>query len=367
MPVLLADIAERVGISKTAVCRVINGHRRGVKVNISPARQAEVLRVAKELGYQPHAGASALRRQRFNRVGLLMPFNVHGIMYGIPAMWKIMAELSRQGLGLSLVNMTPRQVGSLNDADIFQERGYDALIVAAQAEAAVQQSIQAIRLPKLMFNIGEVAPQGCIIADDFEIGYLTTRLAIEAGHRRLAVGCAGVYDQSYERLRFAGARCAIAEAGLTRSAFFADKLTDPLWPDWLAGLLKQPNPPTAIVAMRQLNAIAAYEMLVQHGLLPGRQVSVLCMDGSFQNRIPKFNGMWLDQDDMGILVAERIGDLLRNPKQVLANQWIKAQWSVGHTLSTPDGQPARDIPPSLASLRLALNDPKRKQYEGTGS
>ena len=57
----MGDIAQRVGVSRTAVSFVLNNRDDG---SVSPATRERILRAADELGYRPHAGARALAAQR---------------------------------------------------------------------------------------------------------------------------------------------------------------------------------------------------------------------------------------------------------------------------------------------------------------
>jgi LacI family transcriptional regulator len=68
MPITIADVAERAGVSKTTVSRVLNG-----KGELDSATAARVRRVIDELGYVPSAGAVGLARGRTRIVGMLVP------------------------------------------------------------------------------------------------------------------------------------------------------------------------------------------------------------------------------------------------------------------------------------------------------
>jgi LacI family transcriptional regulator len=68
VPITIADVAARAGVSKTTVSRVLNG--RG---ELDASTAARVRRVIDELGYVPSAGAVGLARGRTQIVGLLVP------------------------------------------------------------------------------------------------------------------------------------------------------------------------------------------------------------------------------------------------------------------------------------------------------
>ena len=68
MPITIADVAARAGVSKTTVSRVLNG-----KGELDIATASRVRQVIDELGYVPSARAVGLARGRTRIVGMLVP------------------------------------------------------------------------------------------------------------------------------------------------------------------------------------------------------------------------------------------------------------------------------------------------------
>ena len=68
MPITIADVAARAGVSKTTVSRVLNG-----KGELDIATANRVRQVIDELGYVPSARAVGLARGRTRIVGMLVP------------------------------------------------------------------------------------------------------------------------------------------------------------------------------------------------------------------------------------------------------------------------------------------------------
>ncbi|RGC69408.1 HTH-type transcriptional repressor CytR [Micromonospora sp. MW-13] len=68
VPITIADVATRAGVSKTTVSRVLNG-----KGELGQATAARVRAVIKEMGYVPSARAVGLARGRARVVGMLVP------------------------------------------------------------------------------------------------------------------------------------------------------------------------------------------------------------------------------------------------------------------------------------------------------
>jgi LacI family transcriptional regulator len=68
MPITIADVAARAGVSKTTVSRVLNG-----KGELDVATASRVRQVIEEMGYVPSARAVGLARGRTRIVGMLVP------------------------------------------------------------------------------------------------------------------------------------------------------------------------------------------------------------------------------------------------------------------------------------------------------
>lgn len=66
------DVAKLAGVSQTTVSYVMSGRR-----TVAPETERRVLEAMKELGYQPHSGARALRSQKTHVIGLVVPYR-HG-------------------------------------------------------------------------------------------------------------------------------------------------------------------------------------------------------------------------------------------------------------------------------------------------
>ena len=68
MPTTIYDIADRARVSIATVSRVLNGHPR-----VSEATRSRVFRVAKDLGYEPHASAQSLARDNTQLIAAIVP------------------------------------------------------------------------------------------------------------------------------------------------------------------------------------------------------------------------------------------------------------------------------------------------------
>jgi LacI family transcriptional regulator len=74
MHLTLEDIADKAGVSRSTVSRVINN-----KPNVRAEVRQRVLQIIEETGYEPHAAARSLASHRSRLIGLVIPRTVHTV------------------------------------------------------------------------------------------------------------------------------------------------------------------------------------------------------------------------------------------------------------------------------------------------
>ncbi|MCW3819916.1 LacI family transcriptional regulator [Micromonospora sp. DR5-3] len=122
MPITIADVASRAGVSKTTVSRVLNG-----KGEIHARTAARVRAVIDELGYVPSARAVGLARGRTRVVGMLVP----------ALTWPWMGEVLQgavdtvesAGYGLMLLTCNRGEASLRQFASQVSAKSFDGLLV----------------------------------------------------------------------------------------------------------------------------------------------------------------------------------------------------------------------------------------------
>ncbi|RYV52137.1 LacI family DNA-binding transcriptional regulator [Pengzhenrongella frigida] len=258
----ITDVALAAGVSVSTVSKVING-----RYGIAVATSARVQEVVKELGYEASLVARSMRSHRTNVIGILVaefePFSAE-ILKGTAAAladtdYELLAytgsRLSR-GAGWERRSLS-RLSGTLIDG---------ALIVTP----SVVDADPGVPLVSIDPHAG---PAGLpmVDADSLAGAVLATRHLIDLGHRRIGF-MAGRPDLESSRLREAGFRQALAEAGLEADPDLirvADYRRDAARAAATA-LLTHPDRPTAIFAANDLSAMGTMDVARELGLdLPG--------------------------------------------------------------------------------------------------
>lgn len=152
-PVVLSDLAERLGVSTMTVSRALND-----QPGVGAATRARVLALAAELGYRPNASARALVTGRNAVVGVIgcdIPY------YGPGSVLDGMSQAARR-LGYSL------RVATLHSSDKespdeltgqLVSEGVAGLVVAIGGAAAVAWAVPAMMIPGLVPESGWREPQ----------------------------------------------------------------------------------------------------------------------------------------------------------------------------------------------------------------
>jgi LacI family transcriptional regulator len=122
VPLTMADVARRAGVSKTTVSRVLNG-----KDDLDPATAARVRQVIEELGYVPSAGAVSLARGRTRVIGMLVPSLtwpwVGEVLQGV------VDVAETEGYGLLLFSANRGEESIVRFASKVSAKTFDGLVV----------------------------------------------------------------------------------------------------------------------------------------------------------------------------------------------------------------------------------------------
>jgi len=257
-PPTMRDVARRAGVSLKTVSRVVNG-----ETTVAPDLAARVRAAVEMLHYQPHLGASMLRRndRRTRTIGVLLadvanPFSA--------AVHRAVEDEAR-GHGVHVL------IGSLDEdplrerelARAFAQRQADGLIVAPAG--LNQQHLGSIGDLPIVFvdrpAVGFAADS--VLATNFAGAAEAVRHLLTHGHRRIAYLGDHVRIAT-ARSRYEGYLSAITEAGL--APFGGHELHSPdATAAAVEALLAGAEPPTALFSGQNLITIGAVQQLRRLG------------------------------------------------------------------------------------------------------
>ncbi|MBN1673966.1 MAG: LacI family DNA-binding transcriptional regulator [Kiritimatiellae bacterium] len=186
MPVTLETIAERVGVSKWTVSRVLRG--RAKESWGSMARRAdEIRRVAREMGYRPNAAAKAVSEGRFGNVGLLL-----STQQRTSRLTSGMLNAMHDALAAHETKLTVARVADekLTDpdylSDVLRSLSVDGLLINYTHHMPKQmiELVRQYRLPSIWVNVKRSTD--AVHPNDLKAGKLAAQLLLDQGHRYTA-------------------------------------------------------------------------------------------------------------------------------------------------------------------------------------
>lgn len=175
MSVTMKDIAIMANVSQAAVSIAINNKK---STRVSEQKRAEIIELAKKLGYSPSVSARHLRGKGTNTIGII------GGVSGVPVqrglIWRITRLLREKGYHSMLADS---QVNKQEESEIISEfvaHGVDAIIIVSHNEIKTTPPIPYLRI--------DTDNKGVDIGIDKECGgYEITRHLIEDhGHKKIA-------------------------------------------------------------------------------------------------------------------------------------------------------------------------------------
>jgi LacI family transcriptional regulator len=324
--VKIKDIAAACGVSISTVSNVLNGKSHKVSDEIARKINEEVERT----GYRPSYLARNLRASSTKTIGViaedLIVFSTPSIIEGI------MSCCEKHGYNIVIENMRlfGRWHGEwLRDEALFDtalsnvltkmdSMNLDGILYVGGHEHTVHNLFSARNLPIVMaYAIAADSKIPTFRLDDITGGYDAIKYLVSKGHRKIGV-VGGEYDNTHTVNRILGIQKAMFEEGI---------LFDPAlvqYQSWskkggyegMKALLDKEI--TAVFCMSDLIASGAYQALMEKGLVPGKDISVMGYDNQelSSSLTPQVTTMALPLPEIGCRAANAIINLIENPGAV---------------------------------------------------
>ncbi|MDZ7374229.1 MAG: LacI family transcriptional regulator [candidate division KSB1 bacterium] len=174
------DVARKAGVGIGTVSRALND-----SPNISPQTKEKVLRVAREMGYQPHALARGLARKRTGAIGAIVPFLTN--YFYLELLKGIQHEISRSKYDLILYSADDVARGEDLLERVLRERRVDGVLyISMPLSNRMARKVRSRRLPVVL--VDSYHPEVDSIHVENQLGaYQATRYLLDLGYRRLGM------------------------------------------------------------------------------------------------------------------------------------------------------------------------------------
>lgn len=323
--VTIYDIAQALNTSATTVSRALQG-----KPGVSKKMVAQIIEMARKMGYTPNLTATNLRTRRSGNIGVLVPrLNSNFIIEVISGIEKTLREKGFRVLIMQSDEQFDREKEAA--AALFESR-VDGLIVSLASETSdyrhfnrfIDEGIPIVQFDRVSEQIGGTRIQ----VNDYQSAYELTRYLLTTGCQRLVHVTGDVTRNVYaERVR--GFWEALAEVPdiFASAQVISSRLTiDDA--DRVFELLKAMSPqPDAVFTANDTMAVACMLRFVNAGIKVPASISFAGFNDTFEASLatPQLTTMRHPSFRMGQLAAQKIMEQIQTPESDIVNEVITLQ------------------------------------------
>ena len=267
----LAEVADIADVSISTVSKVLNG-----RTGVSDETRARIEALLQQQGYnrrQSSAGPAAL---------------IDVLVWEIDSTWavELIAGVERvareHGLGMVVSGTQDRKTADPRWLDaVLQRRPVGVLLVGAELPEGPRRVLQSRQIPVVTIDQGGHAhpSEHSVGSADWSGAFQATRHLLDLGHRRIGI-ITGPDDMIASVARLSGFRAALEAAGVPLPAEYVRRgefhHRDGL--EQGGALLALAEPPTAVFASNDLQALGVYEAARSNGVRIPEQLSVVGYD-----------------------------------------------------------------------------------------
>jgi len=269
MPVTLKEVAERAGVSRSAVSRTFTD---GASVSMSMRRKVEA--AAKELGYTPNALASSLTTGRTHLIGLVSN-NFHNPIF-LEVFDLFTRGLQDRGLRPLLVNLTD-ETDPEQSVNMLRQYSVDGVVVASSTlTPEFSSAFKEAGLPVVhSFGRHTSTPDVHVVGiDNVECGRMAALELIRHGYKHIAF-MGGPAGASSTQDRFHGFSTELKKhKGIKSSHSFAEQYSFDAGRKEMLRLLSR-DPAEAYFCGDDVLSIGALSAITESGLHVPQDVGLL--------------------------------------------------------------------------------------------
>ena len=319
--VSMKEIAKRCNVSVATVSKAMNGYS-----DIGIETKNFILKTASEMGYLPNSSARALKTKRSYNLGVLFVDEArsgltHDYFNHILESFRKTAQ--ERGYDITFTN--GKVSGQkMSYYEHCRYRGVDGVVIAC-VDFYTEEVLELVRSEIPVVTIDHVFDGRISVVSNNAQGMEKLVLFLyQKGHRKIAYIHGA--DSSVTRARLTSFYRTTQSLGLEipeeyiRTAPYrdADRAAEET-----GALLDLPDPPTCILYPDDYAAFGGFNEIRERGLKVPDHVSIAGYDGIMAARIlePKLTTLCQDTVAIGRIAAEKLIDLIENPKTALIDEF----------------------------------------------
>ena len=283
--VTIKDIAREAGVSISTVSFAFNG-----TAPVAPETKARIMDVIKRLNYQPNSAARGLVTRKTNNICLFTPhpasdfFSFSGNSVFADLLQGIGEVLDQKdhNLLISWENLghkakTPKLI------KLVRERAMDGILICLpNHDTSIIEELNEQNFPLVIIGTNDMKNQvNSVDVDNYEISFRNTRHLLNLGHTRIAFISPGSLQFLVCEDRLEGYKDALEEAGIKirEDYIHIGDENESSGYEATRRFRSLKEPPTAIVAGRDIQAAGVCEFAREHDISIPRDLALV----SFEN------------------------------------------------------------------------------------
>lgn len=320
--VTIYDIAKVLKISASTVSRALKDHP-----GISVKTKEEVLRVAKELGYQPNTVAASLRVSKTNVIGVIVPKIAHHFFS--ESISGIQEIAHTKGYNVIICQSNEKYKRELLDTKTLFSSRVDGLIVSLSMETINNDHFKLFydrNIPLIFYD--RICPDLDtikIIGDDFQGAFKATEHLISMGCKRIA-HFAGMQNVNTYAERLRGYKTALEKYNIPYEIGLVNfsELTHESGLKAIINALNKDNPPDGIFAANDTCALSAVMYAKRIGLNVPNDLAVVGYSNLPSTSFiePSITTIEQSARKMGEIAANKLIDLIESDLEKIKPETI---------------------------------------------
>lgn len=313
--VTIKDIARRLQVSATTISNALNN-----KPGVGKTARKKILKLAKEMGYQPNYFAKGLVSKQSYAIGLVIT-NIADPFYPELALG-VQEQANRSGYSTMLFNTNHSIENEKQIIETLGSKGVDGVILSTVEQDDPNIGLlDDLQIPYVLVNRLILDPRKAshidsVSLDNYGGSYKAANHLCRLGHKKISI-IAGGMESSTAIMRTKGAKDALAEFGITiPQEWFVDcGYTKDNAYRAAHTILSRKNRPTAFLAQDDNMALGVREAACEKGFKIPEDLALV----GFNNiNISSLTGIELttvgqNQYRMGMTSAEMLIHKLQNP------------------------------------------------------
>lgn len=319
--VSMKEIAKRCNVSIASVSKALNGYS-----DIGEETRNYILKTASEMGYLPNSSARSLKTKRSHNIGVLfmdesMSGLTHDFFNSVLESFKRTAEKKGYDITFTSGNISGQKMSYYEHCRF---RGVDGVVIACvdfyseEIQELVRSDLPIVTIDHV-FD-GRVA----VVSNNIQGMEELVSYIYSMGHRKIAY--IHGEDSSVTRSRLNTFYRTLQREGVeipddyTPTVPYRDADAAALATGYLLDLK---DPPTCILYPDDFSALGGINEIRERGLRIPQDISIAGYDGITVARVlePKLTTICQDTAAIGRIAAEKLVDLIENPKTTLIDKF----------------------------------------------